>query len=51
MSLIEKAKTLFCNPNVPDSLNEANQMKWCAAIEYLADKWILAKPVERKVMK
>ncbi len=46
--LHERAKALFNTKDIPESLNEANQQKYIAAMEWLGDKHILATQITRK---
>jgi hypothetical protein len=45
--LRRKARQLYNNALVPQSLNQHNQRKWVRSVLQLGDKWLLAKQVER----
>lgn len=45
MNMQEKAAQLYNNPLADEATNLANQQKWCRAIEYLGQRWLLAKPL------
>lgn len=46
--MLTKARQLFCVEYLPQEINRANQRKWIRSIRFLGDKWLLAKPIERK---
>lgn len=48
-NLETRAQSLFNNPHCSVELNQYNQQKWVAAMEYLGDKHILAVNIEKKV--
>lgn len=45
--LRRRARCLYNNSQVPQSLNQYNQRKWVRSVLRLGDKWLLAKQVER----
>jgi hypothetical protein len=47
LKLRRKARCLFNNSLVPQSLNQYNQRQWIRSVLRLGDKWLLAKQVER----
>lgn len=47
LKLRQKARCLFNNNLVPQSLNQYNQRKWVRSVLQLGDKWLLAKQIER----
>jgi hypothetical protein len=44
----ERSKKLYNSNFVSEHVNMSNQEKWVKAIEYLGDKWILAKPIKKQ---
>lgn len=47
--LILRARKHFNNPLAPAHVNRHNQKAWVRSVLMLGEKWLLAKPVERKV--
>lgn len=47
MQLLRHAVRLWYVPLVPKEICHANARKWIKSVEYLGDKWLLAKKVER----
>lgn len=45
--LLRMAVRLYNNPHVPKEINRHNQRQWLKSIEFLGDRWLLAKQVER----
>lgn len=45
--LLRMAVRLYSSPHVPKHINRHNQRQWLKSIEFLGDKWLLAKRVER----
>jgi hypothetical protein len=45
--LLRMAVRLYSNPNAPKHINRHNQRAWLKSIQFLGDKWLLAKKVER----
>ena len=46
--LIRRAQALYDYPDVPRSVCRHNRKQWVRSIQWLGDKWLLAKPMERK---
>ena len=44
----EQAQALFTSKYASDELRDKNAEKWIAAVQYLGERWILAKNVTRK---
>ena len=45
--LLRMAVRLYSNPLAPKHVNRHNQRQWLKSIEFLGDKWLLAKKVGR----
>lgn len=45
MNLQEKAAQLYNNPLADKGQNEYNQAQWIKCINYLGNRWLLAKPL------
>ena len=45
---LTRVRQHFSNPLAPVSTNRHNQRAWIRSIRFLGDKWLLAKPVQRK---
>lgn len=45
--LLRMAVRLYNSPHVPKHINRHNQRAWLKSIEFLGDKWLLAKKVGR----
>lgn len=45
--LRRKARELYNNELVPESINQYNQRKWVRTVLKLGEKWLLAKQIER----
>lgn len=41
----EYAQQLFDNKFVTEEQRDKNAAKWCLAVEYLGERWLLAKPL------
>lgn len=46
--LAKRAVKLFTSEYVDKSINRANQRRWMAEMQSIGDKWLFAKPVQRK---
>jgi hypothetical protein len=46
--LLKRARRLFCAPGVPAHVQRHNVRSWARSVAYLGDKWLLARPVNRK---
>lgn len=47
-TVLRHVRQLFNVPYAPASTNRHNQRQWVRSIRMLGDKWLLAKPVERR---
>lgn len=47
-TLLIKARRLWALPDVPASTARHNMRTWARAVRRLGDRWLLAKPIERK---
>ncbi len=47
MKLARLAIRLYSNPLAPKRLNRHNQRAWLRSVQFLGDKWLLAKKVQR----
>ncbi len=47
-SALRRVRKLFNVPHVPPHINRHNQRQWVRSIRQLGDRWLLAKPVERR---
>lgn len=45
--LLRMAVRLWSNPYMPKEINRHNQRQWLKSIEFLGDKWLLAKQTTR----
>lgn len=45
---LRHVRRLFNNPHIPVEHNRSYRRQWVRQIRLLGDKWLLAKPVERK---
>lgn len=46
--LLRRARALFNNPAVDPRVNRHNRHQWVRSVRRLGDKWLLAKPLERR---
>ena len=46
--ILKQTREMWNVTDVPREINRANQLKWVRSIRMLGDKWLLAKPMERK---
>jgi hypothetical protein len=46
--LLKTSRKLWNVDYMPRELNRYNQLKWAQAVASLGDRWLLAKPVEKK---
>jgi hypothetical protein len=46
--ILKQTREMWNVADVPREINRANQLKWVRSIRMLGDKWLLAKPMERK---
>lgn len=46
--LAKRAVKLFTSEYVDKSINRANQRRWIAEMKAIGDKWLFAKPIQRK---
>ena len=49
MKLARQAIRLYSNPYAPKRINRHNQRAWLRSVQFLGDKWLLAKKVQRVV--
>lgn len=47
-NLLKRARSLFRHPDVPLHVQRHNVRAWAKSVAFLGDKWLLAKPVQRK---
>jgi len=47
MKLARLAIRLYTNPLASKRLNRHNQRAWLRSVQFLGDKWLLAKKVQR----
>lgn len=45
---LRHVRQLFNVDHVPRHINRHNQRQWTRSVRFLGDKWLLAKPVEKK---
>lgn len=48
ITALRHVRQLFNVADVPARTNRHNQRQWVRSIRYLGDKWLLAKPLERR---
>lgn len=48
ISALRRVRKLFNSPHVPAHVNRHNQRQWVRSVRQLGDRWLLAKPVERR---
>ncbi len=48
ITLLRRARRHFNCEFVSRDINRANQRKWIKAIRMLGDKWLIARPMERR---
>lgn len=46
--LAKRAVKLFTSEYVGKSINRANQRHWISEMKTIGDRWLFAKPVQRK---
>ena len=46
--ILKQARCLWNVDSVSRETNRANQRKWVRSLRMLGNKWLLAKPMERK---
>jgi len=47
-TMLKRARSHFVHPMAPRNVQRANMRAWCKAIRMLGDRWLLARPMERK---
>jgi len=47
-SILARARRLWNNPLAPAHINRHNQLAWARSVARLGDRWLLAKPIERR---
>ena len=47
-NVLKHVRQLFNTQGVDVRINRHNQRQWVRSVRYLGDKWLLAKPVQRK---
>jgi hypothetical protein len=47
-NLVRHAIRLYRNPLAPKHIQRHNQRAWLRSVRLLGDRWLLAKPIERK---
>jgi hypothetical protein len=45
---LTRVRGLYCVDGVPVSTQRHNMRSWIKSIRFLGDKWLLAKPINRK---
>jgi hypothetical protein len=48
-TVLRHVRQLFNVEYMPRHVNRNNQKKWVRSVRQLGDRWLLAKPVERKI--
>lgn len=46
--MLSHVRQLFNVDHVPRHINRHNQRQWVRSVRFLGDKWLLAKPIEKK---
>ena len=46
--ILKQAREMWNVADVSRETNRANQRKWVRSLRMLGDKWLIAKPMERK---
>lgn len=46
--MLRRARELFSTPYIPKEHNRSYQRQWIRQIRNLGDRWLLARPVERR---
>lgn len=47
-NVLKHVRQLFNTEGVDVRINRHNQRQWVRSVRHLGDKWLLAKPVQRK---
>lgn len=47
-ALLKRARLHFCHDMAPRHIQRHNVRAWARAVRLLGDKWLIAKPLERK---
>jgi hypothetical protein len=47
-TFLTRVRGLYCVDGVPVSTQRHNMREWIKSIRFLGDKWLLAKPINRK---
>ena len=47
-AFLTRVRGLYCIDGVPVSTQRHNMREWVKSIRFLGDKWLLAKPINRK---
>lgn len=47
-NVLTHVRRAYNNPDVPRQTNRHNQRAWVRSVRFLGDRWLLAKPIERK---
>lgn len=48
IKILSHVRQLFDSDHVPRHVNRHNQRQWVRSIRFLGDRWLIAKPVEKK---
>lgn len=49
--MLTHVRALWNSPDVPQSINRANQRKWIRSIRILGDRWLLANYLDLQTLK
>ncbi len=47
-TMLRRVRRHFVHPMARAHIQRANMRAWCRAIRMLGDKWLLARPMERR---
>ena len=48
VTLLKRARSHFVHDMAPRHIQRHNMRAWCVAVRQLGDKWLIAKPQERR---
>lgn len=49
VKMLRRVRRLFTVEGVPMHTQRHNQRQWIKSIRFLGERWLLAKPVERRI--
>ncbi len=47
-TLLRRVRQMFNTPDVPAHVNRHQQRQWVRSVRHLGDRWLLAKPINKR---